>query len=543
MSPRSPRRTCRHAGARRERGTPLWGSLAIALLLTSADSREVRAQLTADLLLLPQYGRRLYVPLDDPFRTYGRLDPAYRYRGFAVGGRFEFEHARVPDASTNPVDSYGELTQRWAEFQGARLRVRAGQFHTILGHALLHRSYELPGVVYEELGTRTRYAASRDMDGALLEWRQAWVSARAFHGRFNDATRSPASEESGAGRDGSLLTGGQGELRLPWNSRLGAAGLREEHDDGVRRTFASFSAGSDLLARAASAGWSLPVAVEAAREGGHPSDWAPISSDGSVAHALYGSAGLMWRQWSLSGEWKDYSRMRLGYNDPPPLVREQSWPLLNRNTHLLDAQSEQGHQFELNAPLLPWMKWILNWSRSDGAPNARVFRFEERFAEVWMGPSDGRWEVRGYADRGYDTQDFISDRHAAGVSIAARWRSGWAGELEAERQRVVRAGVLATTPYEDILATASVSRSGWGSAGISVTRTTDPLDLPFDLFGEPTAESAVFAGVTVAADLGTQHRAELFVGERRGGRACVSGTCYDVPSLDGAELRWTSRFP
>jgi hypothetical protein len=129
------------------------------------------------------------------------------------------------------------------------------------------------------------------------------------------------------------------------------------------------------------------------------------------------------------------------------------------------------------------------------------------------------------------------------LSFAARGPRGFAGELDVERQRVVRLGAFAPPPFEDVLVTLGVSRSGWGSFGLTVTRTTDVLDLPSDLFGNPTASSSTFAGVTLAADLGPRHRAELFAGRRRGGRACVSGTCYDVPSLEGAELRWTSRFP
>lgn len=109
--------------------------------------------------------------------------------------------------------------------------------------------------------------------------------------------------------------------------------------------------------------------------------------------------------------------------------------------------------------------------------------------------------------------------------------------------RSLRVGALGfSEPFDDDLWQFAASRRGWGSAGVTVTRTTDRLDRPSDLFGEPTAPSATFAGFTLAAELPNDSRAELFAGRRRGGRACVSGSCYEVPSLSGYELRWSARF-
>ncbi len=520
-------------------------TLARLTVLALALAPAVRAQVTGDLLLLMRYGDRVYVAPADHTRLYSRVDVGWARDGFAAGGRFESDRSSDNDPNGSRLTQYDRVTQRWAEWHDAHVRLRVGQIHTILGHGLLHRSYELPGVVYDEPGSGTRYAASRDVDGALLELRAGPFAWRSFSGRFNDATYSPASEALGAPRYGSLLTGGQAELRLPWNGRVGAAALRAAPGGGPRRTFASGFAGVDALSAWPRSGVSLPLAVEYAREGGHLSDWATFSRDANVTHGLYASAGLLWGAWSLTGEVKDLDGMRLGFNDPPPLVREHSWSLLNRNTHLLDAESERGHQLELNAPVHAWVSLTASLARADGAPpNQASFRYEERFAELRVAPpASDAWEVRGYADDGYDTHDFVGDRHAAGLSLAARGPRGWAGEFDLERQRVVRIGALTTESFEDLAFTLGVSRSGWGLAGLTLTRTTDLLDRPSDLFGNPTAPSATFVGVTLAADVAARHHAELFVGRRRGGRACVSGTCYNVPALDGAELRWTSRFP
>lgn len=515
--------------------------LLAALLLPAAS----RAQVTGDLLLLARHGDRVFAAPRDHARVYGRADLGYRLDGFALGGRIEFDRSSDNDPLAGRLTQYERITQRWAEWSDARVRIRAGHLHTILGHGLLHRSYELPGVVYDEPGSGTRYAASRDVDGALLELSAGPFAWRSFAGRFNDATLSPAAEALGAPRYGTMLAGAQAEVRLPWNGRLGAAALRSAPGGSPRRTFASGFAGVDALTPWSAPGFSLPLAFEYAREAGHLDDWARLSRDPAVTHGLYASAALLWRGWSLAAEVKDLARLRLGFNDPPPLVREHTWSLLNRNTHLLDADSERGHLLVLDTPAVGWVGLTTSLARADGRPSFQQgFRYEERFLELRLAPpAAGTWEVRAYADRGFDTHDFVSDRHAAGVSLAVRGPRGLAGEADVERQRVVRAGLLATESFEDIALTLGVSRSGWGTVGITMVRTTDVLDRPSDVFGNPTAPSATFAGVTLAADVGGRHQAELFAGRRRGGRACVSGTCYDVPSLDGAELRWVARFP
>jgi hypothetical protein len=524
--------------------TACLGRLAVASLLVVGATAPAAAQVAADLLLLSRYGDRVYTIPRDQTRLYGRADLGWTRDGFALGGRFELD--RTSDGSLSGTQ-YERLTQRWAAWRDERVHVRGGHFHTILGHGLLHRSYELPGVVYDEPGSGSRYAASRDMDGALLEVAAGPFAWRSFTGGFQDATQSPRIEAGHESRYSTNLTGAQAELRLPWNARVGAAALRSAPRgvSAVRRTFASGFAAVDALARWSARGLSAPLAIEYAREGGHWDDWWRFSRDAGVAHGLYASAGILWNGWSFTSEYKDLGGFRLGFNDPPPLVREHTWSLLNRNTHLLDAASERGHQWELNTPSIAWTGLTVSFARAAGQPPfQQPFLYEERFVEWRVAPpASDAWEARGYFDRGLDTHDFVSDRHAAGVSFAARLPRGFAGELDVERQRVVRAGFLATESFEDVAVTLGVSRSGWGSAGLSVVRTTDPLDRPSDLFGNPTASSATFTGATLAADLSTRHHAELFVGRRRGGRACVSGTCYDVPSLDGAELRWVSRFP
>jgi len=514
----------------------------VAVLLGTATP--CAAQLEATHLLLAQAGERLYTVPRDRVAVYSQLTASYAQGAWSAGARFEAERTSDDSPLGGRLAAYDAVTQRWVEWRDASTRLRAGHFETVLGHGLVHRSFELPGVVYDESGTRTRYAAARDIDGVIGEQGIGPLSLRAFAGSPSDGTVSPASEAQGALRRAGMLQGGQAELRLPRTARVGLTFARFAFGDAPDVHLGSGFIAADLAAMAGFDGLALPLAAEFAQKGGGFIEGSSIRRGDDTPHALYASLGVLWRTWSLVAEVKDYRGFRLGTNDPPALVREHSWNLLNRNTHLLDAEGEEGVLVELSGPLAPGVSGVANVSRADGPPGIRRLVFEEAFAELtWSPPSAGTWELRGMHARGRDTWDFVSERVASGLAMLARPRRAWSAEAAIEHQRVERTGFSGfVQSHADVHGVISVTRAGWGTLGVTLTRTTDPIDLPSDLFGEPTAPSALFAGVSLATRVGPHHEVELFAGRRRGGRACISGTCYEVQSLEGAELRVTSRL-
>lgn len=519
--------------------------LAAAALAAALAAAPAHAQVSGTNLLEPRLGTFVHQQPKDRLDLYDRLDLVFARDGLAAGLRWEVNRTSDDDPLGGRPAQYEAITQRWAEWSDGRLRLRVGHAQTILGRGLIHRSFELPGVTYDEPGTRTRYAAARDVDGVLAEAALGPLALRAFGGRPNDATVSPASAAQGAPRHAGVLAGGQAELSLPRSTRAGAAFARYTFGTAPAREFGSGWLGADLLAALGVRAAALPVYFEYAQRGGTLGDWWGFRRGEEAPHALYASATALRGGWALAAEYKDYDGFRSGLNDPPQLVREHALSLLNRNTHLLDADGEEGFQLELSGPLHAWVTLTANLSRADGPPNRlRLVRFEERFGELRVAPPGSEaWEVRAFAGRGFDTADFVSDRHAGGASGTLRLPGGFAAELGVERQRAVRTGFTGTAePFDDVLVNVAVSRAGWGTAGLTTTRTTDPLDRPADAFGNPTAPSATFAGLTLAGAIAPRTDAALFAGRRRGGRACVSGACFDVPSLDGAELRITSRF-
>jgi hypothetical protein len=509
--------------------------VAAALALAAgAGVPEARAELSGSNLVEVQSGNYPFRDPENRLDLYDLLQLEYAAPRLRVGARLEMSE------NSEALYTYREFTQRWAEWSDERVRVRAGNFYTILGRGLLHRSFELPAVVLDELGVRARYAPSRDVDGVLAEGRAGPVDARLFAGRPNGGVHSPAAEEFGLERYEGRLAGAQAGVTIWRESRIGAAYLRSMNEQGASREFGSGFAELDPARLLGIDAVAIPLYVEYAQANRDFGDFFRFRTGDRDTFALYASANLLAGPFGLSAEWKDYRGFRLGFNDPPSLVREHAFALLNRNTHVLDAERERGFQLEGSWTVDRWGTATLNASRADGEGD----RYEELYGEVHVAPDGGAvWESTVFMAGGSDAFDFTARRRAWGAAGTVRVRGPWAVSVDAQKQDGTRRFfTLAPVAYSDTYFSGAVSRAGWGSVALVMERSTDPDQEDPDDFLEPGVQPRGFLAAVLSAVLSDMHQATLFVGERRGGRACTAGTCYEVQPFKGAELRLTSRF-
>jgi Family of unknown function (DUF6029) len=492
------------------------------------------AQLAVSNLLVGQNGNLPFRLPHDRTDLYDQLNLDYVFDGGRAGVRFE------TDQNSENLFSYRVLTQRYAEWNEPRLRARVGTFYTILGRGLIHRSFELPGVVLDQPGVLSRFGPSRDLDGALLDGMVGPVTALLFSGQPNVGDTSPGLDPSDQFRHQGQITGGQITTRTPGHGQLGAAFLRANYSVVQRFALGTGFAGIDPLALAGRHDTSLPLYFEYAMQDGAVADWARFRTDAGTPHALYASANVLTQRFALSAEWKDYTQFRLGSNDPPSLVREHSDQLLNRSTHVLDAgRGERGYQIEASVRLLPGATLLANTSRSDDTSGVR---FDERYGELRVAPAGAAWEAALFADEGSDGFGFVSRRHTLGGSALVKGRRGWSGLASIQAQQATRL----RDRFDDQYAALTLTRVAWGSAGVVWERSTDP-DLQKETSAERAARGGRFiprqflAGI-LQARLSSHHEVTVFYGQRRGGRACTAGTCYEVAPFQGAELRLTTRL-
>ncbi len=506
------------------------------VLLATLGAAPARAQVSGSNTLEARAGSDPFDPTQpsNRFALYDGLDLGYVRDGLRLGLRFETAR------NSQETFEYATVTQRFADWTDARVRARVGNFYTILGRGLLHRSFEVPGVVLDPRGEDSPYMFARDVDGALLEASIGPLALLGLAGSPNGATQSPAVEdEGGPPRHDGDIAGGQIEASPLPGVRAGAGYIRFSAETFAGTNTSEHGTGFaelDPLALAGVHGISLPLYAEYAQTNASFADWWKFRTGEDVPHALYAGANLLWGVFSLSAEWKDYRDFRLGTNDPPSLVRESSFPLLNRNTHVLNATSEQGYQLEATANGPGWGSFTLNLSRADGEPSGFPVRFEEQYVELHVpSPGVGRAEATFFYDRGRDDYVFVDFREVYGGAGLYRITPLWSVNADLELLRAVRRPGVG---YRDWYASLQVARAEWGSLGIVWDRSTDPTVEDADRPGEPS----VYVSGTASAQLSERTQAVLFAGVRRAQLACTAGTCYEVPAFRGVELRLLSRL-
>jgi hypothetical protein len=336
------------------------------------------------------------------------------------------------------------------------------------------------------------------------------------------------------------ISGGQLAATVWREARVGATYLRSSNGLGTQREFGSGFVELDPFRLAGSGAAALPIYVEYATADRRFSEWWDLGTGDRDTFALYAGANLLAGSFTLSAEWKDYREFRLGINDPPSLIREHAYTLLNRATHVLNAVRERGFQLEGSWTWRPWGVVTANLSRSDG----RGDRFEERYLELHASPEEGRaWEATAFWDEGQDGFSSIAERRIYGASGTWRVTGRWSVAADVQRLEATRDQFFQpAVSFGDHYAALTASRAGIGSATVAWERSTDPLQEDPALASDARVDPRRFLAGIVRATLSEHHEATLFLGQRRGGNACTGGTCYEVRPFRGAELRLVSRF-
>ena len=489
------------------------------------------AQLSGSNLLVGQAGNYPRRAPTDRQDLYDQANVAYVFAAGNVGLRWE------TNRNSEEQFAYEGITQRWADWSDGRYRVRVGSFYTLLGRGLTHRSFELPGVVLDQQGIRSRYAFSREMDGALAELTHGPIHAILFSGTPNGGESSLAADKLGLPRFAGQSSGGEIAATLYRNARIGATFSRSNAGGSPQQDLGSGFVELDPLLMLGHAELSLPLYFEYAQANGDLADWTQLRRGAERPHALYSSAGLLWGRLGVSAEWKDYAQFRFGTNDPPSLVREHVYALLNRGTHVLDAGRETGYQFETTYGLTDAATLTGNVSRGDGLGKNR---FDEAYAELRVAPRGAHgWEAAAFYARSKDLLSSLDRSRTLGGLASTGFGHGYYGHIDVQRQTAERTGSANPVPFENVYVAMSATRSNLGSLAMVWERTSDPADKA--RFGSGRAFVHLIHWV-LNARLSAQHEATLTVGKLRGGRACTAGTCYVVPSFEGAELRLVSRF-
>jgi hypothetical protein len=443
---------------------------------------------------------------DESFDDIFRVDA--RWRRWTLSARF---HAVQP--SNGEADE--SIDQRSLEFVDDDLEILGGHFYETWGRGLLLRAYETRSATVGRL--ERSLALDRDIDGLRLRARRGRLATTLLSGRplVTPLSGEPSTGSPPERRD--TIRGARAVVNAASGLDIAGSYLRVNtpKPEGGRLDD-EFLSGEVDAARGP-----LNLHFSAAHR---EADEELLPEDGRAWYAaLSASTGSI----GATYEFKDYERFLGAYNEPPTLVKTQAWTLLNRGTHLSNADDEVGHQASLDWSLDGETGLSLNHARADNHARDDVFEYRQ-----WT--LEGRWRagsgprLKAVLDLTDDALRGETDRVTGGGELEWFLTGETSATLVVEHQ--VTEFLVAET-QRTTLVTLEYQRAPWLTVALQAEQAAEPVD------GRDT-----WAGATVNLSFGGRHNLNVFAGRRPAGFLCTGGYCFFAPAFDGVEVRLISLF-
>ena len=500
---------------------PRKSSLVISILLLWVGPAD--AQVSLYSLTEMQRGRIPGADSTALSTLYEQFNIDYSNRSLQAGLRAEVFTAWGTERQTT------HLAQKYIRWTRGPAYLVAGNYYAILGRGLTLRAFELPGVVLESPVFRRRYTPSRDLEGGMASWTGDRAEVKALIGRPVNSDIPPGVADADRRQD--WVAGGELSLRPFSPIKLG--GTFVNLHQGWAWSGLTDIDFTPLTEKIGLTGIYSSFYGEYARRAGTPDQ----------GHGLYLSGNAGGSKLGISLEYKDYDNFIVEVNDPPSLVREHTAVLLNRSTHVLLPLTERGYQIEATYSLPDLATLTANVSAArNQLTEDRSTTFNERYIGLDIEKFLPAFSATLFFDWGKDELEGASKHRTGGILLERTTGMSHTLGLDLQFQRLTR-------PFGDPLSFTDIySALSWQhpsgiSIGLTMDRTPDPLEVddPATLNRIETGTRTWWA-VNLSARLGARHEALLFVGRRRGGTACTSGTCYQVLPFEGLEMRLTTRF-
>lgn len=450
---------------------------------------------------------------------YDQVNLQYYWNGFRAFSRLEQFYNSLPDGN-----DYTTLTQYSLNYQRRGLEAKLGNFYETLGRGLLLRGYEIKGSVIEDRIYRARQGFYKDVRGAYLRYGNSWFEAKALRGKNLNAQYPPDHADNRQ----DLVTAGELVFFVK-NQQLGTIYLDHENTASHSRYF-DFHLGGSISEK-------FDYYAELAHKLGDQTNF--LSFEDQSSYGAYFSFNYSASNLGISLEWKDYHNFLIGSGlaDPPTLVKEQSYKLLNRSTHVGELLDERGIQLEVFYQMNETSRLTLNHSRIEN-DFEKKYRFQEYFAECYSEFTNFR--MKTFLDYSMDEFKQEDNRFAGGIYLTRPLQKQWAVNLETEAQQIRR--TYGDSPdFQNYYVGMSLSKSSRYSGALVWEYTNDLFisDLPST---DKIETSRHYLSLNFSYKPNSKNTVQLFAGQRRGGPACTSGVCYEVLDFKGIEVRWAIRF-
>lgn len=468
------------------------------------------SQFSGNNLLETQYGK---LPSDTigSFPTlYDRAILDYKYKRFKAG--ITLEQFYSPYAERN----YFSVQQLRLQYRSKSLEVNFGNFYETLGRGTLLRSYQIHGAILEDLSFRSRHYFHSDILGGSVYFRKKKFTAKAIYGKPLNNVYPPNQSQANRRPDS------MGALALDYNLNghiLGGAlmHLDNEFDSDLYGMVNVSGILNDIISYYGEFSSGL---YEFENDGGGEES----------KYAAYLNMNLSFEKLGITAEYKYYNNFLLGagINEPPALIKEHVYRVLNRSTHVMQPSNEQGYQIEAFYTIND--ESVLTFNNAIAINDfGRRYVFQEYFVE-YATVLNQKHDFKLFLD--YAEDPFKGESNRLSFGTYAEWKirkqSGISTELELQRfnrenDEVYNLALFLGYSYKSKF-----------SAGVIAEVSNDPFLIDTD--------HKIWIGANAKYKLNNKNTFLLFAGQRRGGPACNSGVCYEVLDFEGVEMRFTSRF-
>ena len=464
-------------------------------------STKTQAQFYGSNLLETQYGK---LPTDiESFGTvYDRGLLGYNYKKFSVG--VTLENYYTPYGERN----YTQLTQYSLKYNSDILDVSLGNFNETIGRGILLRSFEIPGAILEDQGYRSRNYFYRDVQGISAKLKLKNFTTKVIWGKLLNNV-FPPNQENSLRRIDEIKT-----IYSDYNFKkqtIGASFLNLINDKGDSN-YSMFTFSGVISPK-------LNYYTEFAND-----------IENSSTHAYYGNINFTFEKLGITAEIKDYNNFLLGsgFNEVPALIKEHTYRVLNRSTHVAQPLNESGFQIEAyytfpDSSVLTFNNAI---SKNDFG---KKFIYQEYFAEYDF-TTPNEHTIKIFVDYAEDPFKLQRNRISSGTYIEWKVSEKSSIKTEIEFQHFNREDERV---QNQIINLGYAYKSKWIFSLIT--------ELSNDSFLTDKSWKTWF-GSNVKYQIKNGNSLQLFIGQRRGGPACNAGICYEVLDYEGVELRWTTRF-
>ncbi|MEP1307238.1 MAG: DUF6029 family protein [Balneola sp.] len=472
-----------------------------------------------------QYGNLPFEENTDLTTSYNQLNLYYDSGKFSLFGKAEQFLSPVEDRN------YFELTQKRFQYQDDNFRIRLGNFYETIGSGLLLRSYDIPGSVFESDFYRTRYAFFRDLEGVAFDVNLDWAELKIIRSQplQNDL---PPNFEPDSVRRPDLVEAIQATFYPTENLSVGGAFMRVNTPNN-----SDYSQYASLMTNI-----QLPANFQLFGEYAIDTESDPFSFNEDQSYALYSGLNYYHGSFGASLEYKNYNDFRLGssgFNDPPSLIKEHTYPILNRSTHVPNTSNEQGVQAELFYTFEGDHSLVANYAYTINEV-ARRNEYREYFIEGTYKFND-QLSLKSFLDYAVDEPKQQDNRISIGLITDKSF--GESQNVIVDLQYQTYDESFQPEKIENYFASLSYSFNSSLNISAVFEASTEPglTDNP-NTFPEIETNTRTWLGFNSLYRINTSNSLALFVGKRRGGPACTSGICYEILDFEGAEVRITTRF-